>query len=124
MRRGCLKETSLIPHLNSGCLTPDEITKLKTVSGSMGLMVESLSTNLTKKGQPHYGSPDKDPLFRMQTLEEAGRQKVPFTTGILIGIGETRLDRLESLYEIAELHKKYNHIQELIVQNFNQSLIH
>ena len=113
-----LNETSLIPHLNSGCLIPDEITKLKTVSGSMGLMVESLSTKLTKKGQPHYGSPDKDPLFRIQTLEEAGRQKVPFTTGILIGIGETRLDRLESLYEIAELHKKYNHIQEVIVQNF------
>jgi FO synthase len=113
-----LKETSLIPHLNSGCLTPDEITKLKPMSGSMGLMIESLSIKLTEKGQPHYGSPDKDPLFRIQTLEEAGRQKVPFTTGILIGIGETRLNRLESLYEIAEIHKKYNHIQEVIVQNF------
>ncbi len=113
-----LKETSLIPHLNSGCLTADEITKLKSISGSMGLMVESLSTKLTEKGQPHHGSPDKDPLFRMQTLEEAGRQKVPFTTGILIGIGETRLDRLESLYKIAELHKKFDHIQEVIVQNF------
>lgn len=113
-----LKETSLIPHLNSGCLTAEEISKLKPLSGSMGLMVESLSTKLTEKGQPHYGSPDKDPLFRMQTLEEAGKQKVPFTTGILIGIGETRLERLESIYEIRELHKKYNHIQEVIVQNF------
>ena len=113
-----LNETSLIPHLNPGCLTADEITKLKPLSGSMGLMLESLSSRLTEKGQPHHGSPDKDPIFRMQTLEEAGRQKVPFTTGILIGIGETRLERLESLYEIAKLHLRYNHIQEVIVQNF------
>ena len=113
-----LNETSLIPHLNPGCLTADEITKLKPLSGSMGLMLESLSSRLTEKGQPHHGSPDKDPIFRMQTLEEAGRQKVPFTTGVLIGIGETRLERLESLYEIAKLHLRYNHIQEVIVQNF------
>ena len=113
-----LNETSLIPHLNPGCLTADEITKLKPLSGSMGLMLESLSSRLTEKGQPHYGSPDKDPIFRMKTLEEAGKQKVPFTTGILIGIGETRLERLESLQKIAELHRKYNHIQEVIVQNF------
>ena len=113
-----LNETSLIPHLNPGCLTADEITKLKPLSGSMGLMVESLSSRLTEKGQPHYGSPDKDPIFRMKTLEEAGKQKVPFTTGILIGIGETRLERLESLQKIAELHLTYNHIQEVIVQNF------
>jgi FO synthase len=113
-----LNETSLVPHLNPGCLTANEITKLKPLSGSMGLMVESLSTRLTEKGQPHYGSPDKDPIFRMKTLEEAGRQKVPFTTGILIGIGETRLERLESLHKISELHLTYNHIQEVIVQNF------
>ncbi|MGB1663306.1 MAG: 7,8-didemethyl-8-hydroxy-5-deazariboflavin synthase CofG, partial [Gammaproteobacteria bacterium] len=113
-----LNETSLIPHLNPGCLTVDEITKLKPLSGSMGLMVESLSSRLTEKGNPHYGSPDKDPIFRIKTLEEAGRQKVPFTTGILIGIGETRLERLESLHKIAELHLTYNHIQEVIVQNF------
>ena len=113
-----LKETSLIPHLNSGCLTSEEISKLKPLSGSMGLMVESLSSKLTEKGQPHYGSPDKEPEFRMKTLIEAGKQKIPFTTGILIGIGETRLDRLESLYEISKLHKQYNHIQEVIVQNF------
>ena len=113
-----LNETSLVPHLNPGCLTADEITKLKPLSGSMGLMVESLSTRLTEKGQPHYGSPDKDPIFRMKTLEEAGRQKVPFTTGILIGIGETRLERLESLHKISELHLTHNHIQEVIVQNF------
>ena len=113
-----LNETSLIPHLNPGCLTSNEITQLKPLSGSMGLMVESLSSRLTERGQPHFGSPDKDPIFRMKTLEEAGRQKVPFTTGILIGIGETRLERLESLHKIAELHFTYNHIQEVIVQNF------
>ena len=113
-----LNETSLIPHLNPGCLTSNEITQLKPLSGSMGLMVESLSSRLTERGQPHFGSPDKDPIFRMKTLEEAGRQKVPFTTGILIGIGETRLERLESLHKIAELHFAHNHIQEVIVQNF------
>ena len=113
-----LNKTSLIPHLNPGCLTADEITKLKPLSGSMGLMLESLSSRLTEKGQPHHGSPDKDPIFRMKTLEEAGRQKVPFTTGILIGIGETRLERLESLHQIAQLHLTHNHIQEVIVQNF------
>ena len=116
--KAVLENTSLIPHLNSGCLTIDEIALLKNVSGSMGLMVESLSKKLTEKGQPHHGSPDKDPKFRMQTLVEAGKQKVPFTTGILIGIGETRLDRLESLYRIKELHQQYDHIQEVIVQNF------
>ena len=116
--KAVLDNTSLMPHLNSGCLTKDEITSLKPLSGSMGLMVESLSSKLTEKGQPHHGSPDKDPEFRIKTLIEAGKQKVPFTTGILIGIGETRLERLESLFEIAELHKKYNHIQEVIVQNF------
>ena len=116
--KAVLENTSLIPHLNPGCLTKDEITSLKSLSGSMGLMVESLSNKLTEKGQPHHGSPDKDPKFRMQTLIEAGKQKVPFTTGILIGIGETRFERLESLFEIAELHKKYDHIQEVIVQNF------
>ena len=91
---------------------------LKPLSGSMGLMVESLSEELMKKGQAHHGSPDKDPVFRLQTLEEAGKQNIPFTTGILIGIGETRLERLEALLKIADLHFKYGHIQEVIVQNF------
>ncbi len=113
-----LDETSLIPHLNPGCLTPEELTMLKPLSGSMGLMVESLSEELMKKGQAHHGSPDKDPTFRLQTIEEAGKQKIPFTTGILIGIGETRFERLEALVKIAELHSLYGHIQEVIVQNF------
>ena len=112
-----LDHTSLIPHLNPGCLTPQELTMLKPLSGSMGLMVESLSEELMKKGQAHHGSPDKDPVFRLQTLEEAGKQNIPFTTGILIGIGETRLERLEALLKIANLHFKYGHIQEVIVQN-------
>ncbi|MDC1401615.1 7,8-didemethyl-8-hydroxy-5-deazariboflavin synthase CofG, partial [Gammaproteobacteria bacterium] len=113
-----LEHTSLIPHLNPGCLTETELDMLKPLSGSMGLMVESLSANLCKKGQPHYGSPDKEPIFRMQTLINAGKRNIPFTTGILIGIGETRLERLESIFAIAELHQEYGHIQEVIVQNF------
>ena len=113
-----LEHTSLIPHLNPGCLTEAELDMLKPLSGSMGLMVESLSANLCKKGQPHYGSPDKEPIFRMQTLINAGKRNIPFTTGILIGIGETRLERLESIFAIAELHQEYGHIQEVIVQNF------
>ena len=90
--KAVLEHTSLIPHLNPGCLTEAELDMLKPLSGSMGLMVESLSTNLCKKGQPHYGSPDKEPIFRMQTLINAGKRNIPFTTGILIGIGETRLE--------------------------------
>ena len=113
-----LEHTSLIPHLNPGCLTEAELDMLKPLSGSMGLMVESLSANLCKKGQPHYGSPDKEPIFRMQTLINAGKRNIPFTTGILIGIGETRLERLESIFAIAKLHQEYGHIQEVIVQNF------
>lgn len=113
-----LDQTSLIPHLNPGCLTPVELSMLKPLAGSMGLMIESLSTKLLEKGQPHHGSPDKDPAFRLKTLIEAGKQNIPFTTGILIGIGETRLDRLESIYKVAELHEEFGHIQEFIVQNF------
>ncbi|MDA9784973.1 5-amino-6-(D-ribitylamino)uracil--L-tyrosine 4-hydroxyphenyl transferase CofH [Gammaproteobacteria bacterium] len=116
--KAVLEHTSLIPHLNPGCLTEAELDMLKPLSGSMGLMVESLSANLCKKGQPHYGSPDKEPIFRMQTLINAGKRNIPFTTGILIGIGETRLERLESIFAIAKLHQEYGHIQEVIVQNF------
>ena len=113
-----LDNTTLIPHLNPGCLTEAELDMLKPLSGSMGLMVESLSSKLCEKGQPHYGSPDKEPIFRMKTLINAGKKNIPFTTGILIGIGETRLERLESLFEIGKLHTQFGHIQEVIVQNF------
>jgi len=113
-----LEETSLLPHLNPGNMTPEEIAFLRPVSASMGLMLESTAERLTEKGMPHYGSPDKDPAVRLQTLDDAGRAGVPFTTGILIGIGETRAERIESLLAMRERHRRHGHIQELIVQNF------
>ena len=113
-----LIETGLLPHINAGCMTPEEILMLRRVSASMGIMLESVSERLCKKGQVHYGSPDKHPAVRLQTIADAGRAKVPFTTGILIGIGETRRERLDSLLAIRELHREFGHIQEVIVQNF------
>lgn len=112
------KETGLLPHLNPGNLTPEELTRLKAVSPSMGIMLESVSDRLCEKGMPHYGSPDKVPAVRLQTLEDAGAAKIPFTTGILIGIGETRLERIESLLAIRDVHNRHGHVQEIIVQNF------
>ncbi|MEZ5493937.1 MAG: 5-amino-6-(D-ribitylamino)uracil--L-tyrosine 4-hydroxyphenyl transferase CofH [Pseudomonadales bacterium] len=118
MAKAVFEETGLLPHANPGTLTADEMAKLRRVSPSMGIMLESLSPRLCEKGMPHYGSPDKEPAVRLATLAEAGRQKIPFTTGILIGIGETRRERIESLLAIRELHEQYGHIQEIIVQNF------
>jgi FO synthase len=116
--RKVFEETGLLPHLNPGCMSADEMAMLRPVSPSMGIMLESTSTRLCEKGLPHYGSPDKDPARRLATLEEAGKQNIPFTTGILIGIGETRRERIESLLAIREIHQQYGHIQEIIVQNF------
>ena len=113
-----LTETGLLPHINAGNMTAREIDMLKSVSASMGIMLESASPRLCQKGMPHYGSPDKDPELRLQTLELAGQASVPFTTGILIGIGETRLERIESLLAIRRLHEQYGHVQEVIIQNF------
>ena len=113
-----LDETGLLPHINAGCMTVDEIRMLRESSASMGIMLESSSSRLCEKGQVHYGSPDKDPAVRLETLEIAGRENVAFTTGILIGIGETREERLDSLLDIRELHDRYGHIQEIIIQNF------
>ena len=110
--------TGLLPHINAGCMTADEMAMLRPVCASMGLMLESAAARLGEKGGPHYGSPDKEPARRLATIAEAGRQKIPFTTGILIGIGETRLERIEALLAIRELHERYGHIQEIIVQNF------
>jgi len=110
--------TGLLPHINAGCMSADEIAMLRPVSASMGLMLESASERLCAKGGPHHGSPDKHPAVRLATIAEAGRQSIPFTTGILIGIGETRAERVEALAAIAELHARYGHIQEVIVQNF------
>ncbi|MCG8413008.1 MAG: 5-amino-6-(D-ribitylamino)uracil--L-tyrosine 4-hydroxyphenyl transferase CofH [Pseudomonadales bacterium] len=113
-----LNETGMLPHINAGNMDTTEIRFLRKISASMGIMLESVSPRLCEKGMPHYGSPDKDPAVRLETLALAGREKVPFTTGILIGIGETRLERIESLLAIRKLHKQYGHIQEIIVQNF------
>ena len=116
--KAVFRETGLLPHLNPGNMTPDELAMLRPVSPSMGIMLESASPRLTEKGMPHYGSPDKVPAVRLQTLDDAGVAKVPFTTGILIGIGETRRERIESLLAIREIHLRHGHVQEIIVQNF------
>jgi len=113
-----ISETSLIPHVNAGSLDEDEIAMLKPVSGSMGMMLENVSRRLMAKGMPHYACPDKVPVQRMRTLERAGEAQVPFTTGILIGIGETFEERIDSLKAIRDVHLTFGHIQEVIVQNF------
>lgn len=111
-------ETGILPHINAGCMSREEIDQLRPVSASMGLMLETVSSRLCEKGMPHYGSPDKDPVRRLETIRLAGEARVPFTTGILIGIGETRMERIESLLAIRKLHLEYGHIQEVIIQNF------
>ena len=111
-------ETGLLPHLNPGLMNREEMSKLREVSASMGIMLESTSLRLTEKGGPHFGSPDKHPTARLETLRTAGELKIPFTTGLLIGIGETREERVETLNAIAALHSQYGHIQEVIIQNF------
>jgi FO synthase len=113
-----MKETGLLPHVNPGVMTRDEIASLRTVSASMGIMLESSSDRLCEPGGVHYGSPDKLPAVRLEMMRIAGELAVPFTTGILIGIGETRAERLESLVAIRDLHARHGHIQEVIVQNF------
>jgi FO synthase len=110
--------TGLLPHINAGCMSPEEMALLRPVSASMGLMLESTAERLAEKGGPHYGSPDKLPAVRLETLAEAGRQKIPFTTGLLIGIGETREERISALHAILNLQQRYGHIQEVIIQNF------
>ncbi|HET7246023.1 MAG TPA: bifunctional FO biosynthesis protein CofGH [Streptosporangiaceae bacterium] len=114
-----LEETGLLPHLNPGVLTWRDFQRLKPVAPSMGMMLETTAARLfTERGGPHYGSPDKDPAVRLRVLEDAGRCSVPFTTGILIGIGETRGERAESLFAIRRIAREYGGIQEVIVQNF------
>ena len=112
------EETGLLPHLNPGTMTPDELARLRPFAPSMGIMLESASARLSEKGMPHHGSPDKEPEVRLQTLRDAGKAQIPFTTGILIGIGETRLERIESLLAMRTIQQEYGHIQEIIVQNF------
>ena len=111
-------EAGLLPHINAGVLSAEDYALLRPVSASMGLMLESTSARLGEKGQPHYGSPDKAPAVRLASIAAAGEAGVPFTTGLLIGIGETRRERIEALAAINDLHKRYGHIQEVIIQNF------
>jgi FO synthase len=113
-----LRETSLLPHPNPGLLSAEWIARLAAVSPSMGLMLETTSTALLEPGLAHDNAPDKIPTKRLRTIEEAGKQGVPFTTGLLIGIGETVEDRVDTLLAIRDLHQRYGHIQEVIVQNF------
>ncbi len=113
-----LDETGLLPHLNPGVLEEDDLRELRRVSASMGLMLETTSERLSERGGPHFGSPDKLPARRLATLDRAGRERVPFTTGILIGIGETREERIQSLLAIRELAERHGHVQEVIIQNF------
>jgi len=113
-----LKETGLLPHLNPGIMNAQDYAILRPLSASMGLMLESSSDRLCEKGMPHYGSPDKLPSVRLESIRFAGEAEVPFTTGLLIGIGETRLERIEALLAIRDLAERYGHIQEVIIQNF------
>ena len=112
------EETGLLPHANPGVMTAEDIALLRKVSVSQGIMLESVSPRLMRKGEVHHGSPDKDPAARLETIRLAGEQQVPFTSGILIGIGETRRERVESLLVLRDLHQTHGHIQELIIQNF------
>ena len=118
MAAAVLEETGLLPHLNSGLMDDADYAALRPVSVSMGLMLESISDRLSERGGPHFGSPDKMPAHRLAAIEAAGRARVPFTTGLLIGIGETREERLEALVAIRDLHQRHGHIQEVIIQNF------
>src|SRR5450432_1674359 len=113
-----LRETSLLPHPNPGLLSSEWIARLAAVSPSMGLMLETTNAALLAPGAAHDNAPDKAPAKRLRTIEEAGKQQVPFTTGLLIGIGESLEDRVDTLLAIRELHRRYGHIQEVIVQNF------
>ncbi len=113
-----LRETTLLPHPNPGLMSAEWIARLAAVSPSMGLMIETTNDSLLRPGAAHDNAPDKIPAKRLRTIEEAGRLGVPFTTGILIGIGETPEDRVEALLAIRDLHQRYEHIQEVIIQNF------
>ncbi len=113
-----LQETGLLPHLNPGVVEEDELRQLRGVSVSQGLMLETTAERLCERGGPHFGSPDKYPTKRLETIEAAGRSAVPFTTGLLVGIGETREERIDALLRLREINDRYDHIQELIIQNF------
>ncbi|NJK61486.1 MAG: 5-amino-6-(D-ribitylamino)uracil--L-tyrosine 4-hydroxyphenyl transferase CofH [Synechococcaceae cyanobacterium SM2_3_1] len=112
------QKTGVLPHLNPGTLTSDQLLHLRPVAVSMGLMLESGSERLTQRGMPHFGSPDKVPAVRLKTLEAAGELQIPFTTGLLIGIGETRQERIADLLNLQDLDARFGHLQEIIIQPF------
>ena len=113
-----VERTGLFPHANPGIMTMTEIEALRPTNVSMGLMLENISPRLMEPGMPHHNCPDKDPAVRMRTIEAAGAARVPFTTGILVGIGETTPEIVDSLFAIREVHARWGHIQEVIIQNF------
>ncbi|HTT81947.1 MAG TPA: 5-amino-6-(D-ribitylamino)uracil--L-tyrosine 4-hydroxyphenyl transferase CofH [Rhizomicrobium sp.] len=118
MCRAVIEETGLLPHANPGVMTADDIAQLRGVTVSQGIMLENVSPRLFARGGVHFGSPDKDPAVRLATIRLAGEARVPFTSGILIGIGETREERLDSLLALRALHREFRHLQEIIIQNF------
>lgn len=111
-------QQGLLPHTNAGIMTREEISRLRGLNASMGLMLESISPRLRQRGGVHQWAPDKDPVVRMRMLDDAGVLRVPFTSGILLGIGETAAERAQSLFAIRQSHERYGHIQEVIIQNF------
>jgi 7,8-didemethyl-8-hydroxy-5-deazariboflavin synthase CofG subunit len=113
-----LETSGLLPHANPGVMSATDLSALKTSNASMGLMLENVIPRLMRRGEAHEDAPDKVPSLRLRTIEDAGRQRIAFTTGILIGIGETLEERVDSLFAIRDLHARYGHIQEVIVQNF------
>ncbi|MBN9581557.1 MAG: 5-amino-6-(D-ribitylamino)uracil--L-tyrosine 4-hydroxyphenyl transferase CofH [Afipia sp.] len=116
--RAVFERTGLLPHINPGIMSAEDLAMLRKVSVSQGIMLESASDRLCTKGGAHYGSPDKVPAVRLETIRAAGEQAVPFTSGILIGIGETRAERIDALLALRDLNDRYGHIQEIIIQNF------
>ncbi len=112
------EETGLFPHANPGVMSEDAVARLRRSNPSIGLMLENISPRLTEPGMPHFNCPDKVPAVRVATIEAAGRQKVPFTSGILVGIGETNAEIVDSLFALADLQRRWGHIQEVIIQNF------
>jgi FO synthase len=113
-----LHKTGLLPHVNPGVLSASELAQLRKVSVSQGLMLETTAERLCLRGGPHFGSPDKRPSLRLETIRAAGKSNIPFTSGILIGIGETRRERLDALFQLRDLHDRFGHLQEIIIQNF------
>lgn len=118
MAEAIVAETRLFPHANPGVMSEAAVARLRPSNASMGLMLENISPRLTEPGMPHHDCPDKEPAVRVATIEAAGRHRVPFTTGILVGIGETNQEIVDSLFVLAELQRRWGHLQEIIVQNF------